>query len=119
MEARELRIGNWIQSNGIPYQATISTYKILQDDRGIIEKPHHIPLTEEWLLRFGFKKEGEFYSYRLLNDWTVLYFNLSNGKILTELSVNKHSCIIFCNYVHSLQNLIFALTGKELTMKKS
>jgi hypothetical protein len=66
-----------------------------------------IPLTEEWLLKFGFKKKvgNRFESDLLSQD---IYFG--NGyyiaNVLPEL---KH--------VHQLQNLYFVLTGEELQIK--
>ena len=65
-----------------------------------------IPLTEEWLLRFDWN------GYKQMNINS--YFKIDEG-----------GCIWYCNdftgivisYVHQLQNLYFALTGEELTMK--
>ncbi len=65
-----------------------------------------IPLTEEWLVKFGFEGWDK-------GDYTM---NLSNANfyklpIWQPLAKNiKH--------VHQLQNLYFALTGEELTIKE-
>ena len=76
-----------------------------------------IPLTEEWLVKFGFKIEGKTwgntnyskdFSGIWLQDRGELYkCTISNG--------NKH---IEIRYVHQLQNLYFALTGEELNQNK-
>jgi len=65
-----------------------------------------ILITEEWLLKFGFE-----------NDDDQRYFK--NG---IYLILYDEGCTILHNqihinyfYVHQLQNLYFALTGKELT----
>lgn len=69
-----------------------------------------IPLTEEWMVRFGFKKDG---FYNSAERWICRYILLFKG--------NGH--FILCDYplttikyVHQLQNLYFALTGSELTI---
>lgn len=76
-----------------------------------------IPLTEEWLLKFG---------------W-VLDFENQNIKSFMHktLDIDKINCVIsnnffywncwentyFPKYVHQLQNLYFTLTNKELEIK--
>ena len=58
LTAKDLRIGNWVQNQfGTPYQVTASV--ILEfSNFGVKDEP--IPLTEEWLLRFGFKGRNDF-----------------------------------------------------------
>lgn len=68
-----------------------------------------IPLTEEWLLKFGFNQfpTGNFWDRE---DFWACYFNRDKTALLfdyLEWSVK---------YVHQLQNLYFALTGMELTI---
>jgi len=77
-----------------------------------------IPLTEEWLLKFGFDKVGE---------WMGIDFNPRMG--MRFYNGNAAECDItqddkyiafkcgFIQYVHQLQNLYFALTGNELELK--
>jgi hypothetical protein len=78
-----------------------------------------IPLTEEWLLKFGFEKSNDldsFYHLRLINDWTKLFYDPKHG--VCELSVSNHGAMIRkLKSVHQLQNLYFALTGEELIIK--
>lgn len=112
LKANELRIGNWINGNGVDFQVYTETFADIESTYGIF-KP--IPLTEDWLIRFGFEKSN------LLHDndyaWTIKspsYFRLEYS--LSDLfyeSVNYTEL----PYVHSLQNLYFALTGEELTDK--
>jgi hypothetical protein len=71
-----------------------------------------IPLTEEWLLKFGFTKVSTNYECGFL----LLWGNLKTGTVdfvLTEPHSNKRH-ITALRYVHQLQNLYFALTGEEL-----
>ena len=79
---------------------------------------HSIPLTEEWLLKFGFNfvksthDEAECYDY----FYNLLYLNMANHSI----SINGKCVLSFIpDYIHQLQNLYFALTGEELTIKQS
>lgn len=143
MKAQELRIGNLILVNDKQVEVeNMSEYGIngnswsdthygnttggfdwdyeLKKDR--IEG---IPLTEEWLIKFGFIKGVEYQSFR------GPYYFVSKEKEpignvkYTELSGNyfiKDSLFDFrygCHfteikYVHHLQNLYFSLTGTEL-----
>lgn len=77
-----------------------------------------IPLTEEILLKCGFEKSNDldkFYHLDLLNEWTRIYFN-PKYKVCT-LSINQHDSRISIQYLHELQNLVFSLTQKELTIQ--
>lgn len=136
MKVSELRIGNLI--NGIYYDYNIDDDHreketicevVTLDSVGSCEYPiwvesesnietfsdfEPIPLTEEWLLKFGFEKTPWYFnSYRLVignNDYAILIDldgDCEVGDIIT--------CKI--QYVHQLQNLYFALTGEELTIK--
>ena len=120
MKANELRIGcNFQLENGVlgGGTATIKNKYDLDVAFDLLEsnliKP--IPLTEEWLLKFGFKKSN--------------VYCFGNHKLIIEsLMGDRHSCryrinpnesiwISELHYVHQLQNLYFALTGEELTFK--
>ena len=118
MEASELRIGNYVNDRfdsqvivcdithtGINLNYGYSTISINE------LKP--IPLTEEWLLRFGFVKIRGLHLCKgySLNSGEYLVYIDDRG---VYLKTNKN---IFIKYVHQLQNLYFALTGEELTLK--
>jgi len=118
MEAKELRIGNTILYKGkvidISMVVLFQLYH-LSDNHADSKKDklqyEPIPLTEEWLLRFGFKHYGQgeaifchkkIYLYYRNN---IFYF---------------HKTIRFeILYVHQLQNLYFALTGLELEYEQN
>jgi hypothetical protein len=78
-----------------------------------------IPLTEDWLKRFGFEKdeeydEGGLVDYRMMLMWHSLEFvSFWNSEDLK--GVNQPQTGVDVEYVHQLQNLYFALTGEELT----
>ena len=113
MKASELRIGNWVKSltHGIEYKIDF-----------IFESPmmneiQPIPLTEEWLLKFGFKKEGQLYVKDFFGDYI--------GVDADDFSVGTYAFGRIAHApqptlmnVHQLQNLYFALTGEELTIKQ-
>ena len=119
MKANELRIGNWVNNNEEDYQITSAT--ILQLERGdSTAKP--IPLTEEWLIKFGFKKDDTGVD---VFDQDYFEWYQKEFPIIGMLSQSNDKSYIFDEntdtlkiyYVHQLQNLYFALTNEELTMK--
>src|SRR5690606_23732350 len=69
-----------------------------------------IPLTEQWLIDLGLKRMPE--SEYTLDSYDLAGFKLwmNKGKFLFNDKIN-------IDYVHQLQNLYFALTGEELTIK--
>ena len=122
MKATELRLNNMILDrwgavatvDTIGFESTVristATYKA---ESCSINDCEPIPLTEEWLLKFGFKKTSTAYYMEILNDWTSLYF--CDGYF--EISVSSHACPIKIDCVHQLQNLFYCLTGEELEVK--
>ena len=118
MKANELRIGNWVEDTehfkGYFQVNRISSLTV-ESPEWTLEyneiKP--IPLTEEWLLKFGLKQIGG--SFELNDD----NFSLSFEGIEAFLCYGgyvEQSRPVNCKYVHQLQNLYFALTGTELTI---
>jgi hypothetical protein len=83
-----------------------------------------IPITEKWLNDFGFKKE-------VLSDNSAHYYILELNETkycdLAIISSDKNGFIEVAlfpyeewfryKYVHELQNLYFAITGRELELK--
>ena len=114
MEAKELRIGNNLYNDGVVVTIDARSIFDIWDDKGLKNyKP--IPLTEEWLLKFGFeKKQGGLESvYFILAGKCLLEYNLTHKFADIVRKVNL-DLFIELEYVHSLQNLYFALTGEEL-----
>jgi hypothetical protein len=112
MKASELRIGNLVKYKHLSESSSISAFDISQisDDNSNVEP---IRLTEEWLLKFGFKKDLENDLY--LESTSTSFFVWQNKRV--ELLDNKNNiCISHCKYVHQLQNLYLALTGEELIL---
>ena len=113
MEAKELRIGNWVlvENDHETIKAITQTaFLCVLDGKGdgymqLHKDVYPIPLTEEWLIKFGFERWNDVYNfYHKLNG-----VEIENGNIYVG-----HGNEI--KYVHQLQNLYFALTNKELTI---
>lgn len=71
-----------------------------------------IPLTEQWLIDFGFEKNSITQGKFNKKEWQI--FLQPDGNHIFRI-VGMSLCN--CKYVHELQNLFFALTGKELEVK--
>jgi len=118
IKANELRIGNKVD-----YYGNIVTINSINDtdvgfsdyipiDYPLFDDINPVPITKDWLVRFGFEDDGP--------EW---YWLNANDK-LTSIGYSyniKRQVIDFCEieitikYIHQLQNLYFALTGEELS----
>jgi hypothetical protein len=132
MRASDLRIGNLVK-----YQDNQNIFEVneisntglgVQDDieETWIELEYFepIPLTEEWLLRFGFEKKFWLTKgivikcvYYQLGDIVVYLLKDSFEIELIKQSGQFNLFINFKKEVHILQNLYFALTNQELHYK--
>lgn len=123
MIASDLRIGNWVQRIGWYYQIVgIKNSDIWVEAKGIAieyclyDGFHPIPLTEEWLEKFGLIHELSRYDdywYLLGSDWFGIEFDEESNNWFCILLSGKRSIAEF-KYVHQLQNLVHALTGEYL-----
>ena len=114
MKASELRIGNWCSDNAYnDFKITIEHLLILHKGEDI-QRIHPIPLTEEWLVKFGFEKDVD----DLVLDINTVFFVFYNDGEFVRLKSNHLETITSIQYVHQLQNLYFALTGEELNLTK-
>lgn len=113
MKVNEFRIGNLFNQFGNVHCVTWCTLKELENapEDQLWCKP--IPLTEEWLLRFGF--ENNYIQYEWTNWGMWVEKGLAYEYIVSHGFANTKSELISIKYVHQLQNLYFALTGEELT----
>jgi hypothetical protein len=105
----ELRIGNWISNGHTNHAISSSWFCDYLGSLGEHMNTELIPLTEEWLVKFGFEtykfdhKENQ---YRLKDRLVVV----------RNESFYDYGSSVKVDYVHQLQNLFFALTGEELTI---
>jgi hypothetical protein len=147
MKASELRIGNYIADRGnkewqIDHWESIDKLSAKSNATmymGILMETHPmteyvdyikpIPLTKEWLLKFGFKQYNPkdeanstdlnsriFYTVIEDKQFEIAYDFGIVKKLLLRFREGDLSVIykMDMKYVHSLQNLYFALTGEEL-----
>ena len=118
MKANELRVGNWVNTPCGFHQ--ICDYLDFQPDSFSEFEP--IPLTAEILVKAGFDKQqtivgmNDGFDYAIgFNPVTYTHILLINSNRCGEIFYqNLHHQI---KYVHQLQNLYFALTGKELKIE--
>lgn len=128
MKAQELRIGNfcaWGYLDKTIYPERLGTIWNITNKSVLVKTKTHkhtvgidrvmpIPLTEEWLLKFGLIK------VKNIDEDSIWMFNDINFTYETErcLVILDRYIISVCKYVHQLQNLYFALTGEELTINE-
>ena len=123
MNAKELRIGNLvdlygqvetiyaIRNSGVDfYRGKTKKSVIMQSYVWEAIKP--IQLTEEWLNKLGLKKIEE-YCYELDN----IHINTKRELIWIFTKCKRELEFNIPDYIHELQNLYFALTNEELTLK--
>jgi hypothetical protein len=131
MKPNELRIGNLFKDRGgkilrldlwvgmkLAQRVVLNGFEVhpLTED---LEYCQPIPITEEWLINFGFKKHkcniGGADMWQGMDAWSINDNNwLFRGNPIDGLKlVGYFNSNI--EYVHQLQNLYFALTGIELT----
>ena len=120
MEAKELRIGNYVKDHLGRVQKVSETRSdayICYLSNGTklkykLNTTKPIPLTEEWLVKFGFLLD--------LHHHRRLTYSLN------RITTYKQDGVFWCDilwdclelkHVHQLQNLYFALTNEELIIK--
>ena len=89
---------------------------LTEDPKGFNLVHSPIPLTEEWLLKFGFISNPYQDRYELVNIYfqgCKLCFECDKTKGFTELWISEFPNI---KYVHQLQNLFHIVTGSELQL---
>jgi hypothetical protein len=132
MTAKELRIGNLIYHHyytrvpGTPDEkehfdickVESIEHELIVNGKNTVAWYQPIPLTEERLVELGFKK---------LTDRAIGFkqssYSIGNGMVIVNfddglLNVDFYRTLNY-KYVHQLQNLYFALTGSELTIKSN
>ena len=122
MKQQELRIGNWVHHNfkwcyrdhgtSFDFQWDDSDWYALGECTMSLDDVSPIPLTEQWLKDFGFElKEDLFTGPGYCIEHEDYFFNIDKESML----FGHPQFNTKIEYVHQLQNLYFALTGKELT----
>jgi hypothetical protein len=125
MKASELRIGNYVLLSGQLHKIIellenesscewLITSPDIMIDNYLYEEIKPIPLTEDWLVRFGFTNTSSNIIHRR-KDFNLPFFNLTMYN--EDISFSQNGFKIIVKHVHQLQNLYFALTQKELEIK--
>ena len=126
LTANELRIGNYLNYQGkIIKVEGIHNRTIYHSDRQFdqvgVEKYitfEPIPLTEEWLLKFGFGKSDEHEYGSNEHDLFGFYYDYHFNKFYLD-TPEDNIYIPFIKYVHQLQNLYHCLCGNELQINST
>lgn len=123
MDVKELRSGNWINTNEFHVKELQGEH---QYDPGWYRYVHMftpIKLTEEWFVKLGFEDlKGEHAPLYIKNEFLIE--DLTSIPVDFDFSFriqidSQHSRFLRnIEYVHQLQNLYFALTGEELILNK-
>lgn len=127
VKTEELRIGNLVcvtTKGGGDIIDSVSQITLFNNSPRITtsfhwHKAEPIPLTEEILLDCGLKEQKEDKPHFVNifgNPHWIQYLKSIEGVVI-HIGGGEHFTIPNIKYVHQLQNLYFALTGKELEFK--
>ena len=135
LTAQQLRIGNLVEYEGEIYEIdTISklfpTLNTVAFGIGVVgwDNLNPIPLTEEWLLKFGFEVENFDYNIKISECGVVSLQLIAQDEKCSSFSVcviqsdedelDDYVFLSDIKYVHSLQNLFYSLTNEELAINE-
>ncbi len=122
IDTKQLRRGN-IVCHSANHECIVDfiypySVQVLKDERYLdADGLYPIPLTEEWLLKFGFDDFGNEFRFSVKSaqykickqdDWWFIGISPDSKQTV------YFAWHIYC--VHQLQNLYFALTNTELTI---
>ncbi|MCQ9638622.1 hypothetical protein MP478_04405 [Chryseobacterium sp. WG14] len=120
MKPQELRIGNLVYIPSTDQTLPITAINMdigvwVNRSLGVLgfDQISPIELTEEWLIKFGFKHTGGGFYTHLPS--LIQMCNISDMFFQCGF---KDESIGNMYFVHQLQNLYFALVGEELTIKE-
>ncbi len=126
MRSNELRQGNLIYWNIPEKQGVIHTVVGIRNNKPqtipislgeSIEDYNPIPLTEEWLLKFGFFSKYKSNHTKWNKGWVEIdqaSDEDDEGNSIPQKQEFYYAYKTEIKFVHQLQNLIFATTGEEL-----
>lgn len=123
MESNELRIGNLIVHDDDSERQEYVVSITYDDETGlrfinglVSEDIKPIPLNEDWLIKFGAKKNGDIYHISLSNLKAEIHFEYYPNGVAVIRSDFAELILDPIEHVHQLQNLYFALTNTELEL---
>ena len=117
MKTQEFKVGNIIILNGLRGESNIIVQEIrktgiIHNDNPYItpfELLKPIPLTEEWLKKFGFKKGFNGMKQKEYGNNGIFIYKYSEYDFYSYVNAKIY-------FVHHLQNLYHALTENELVL---
>jgi hypothetical protein len=114
MDARELRIGNWVlDEQGQSIQICVKHFNWVNDLTPI-------PITPEILEKAGFKKSIELVGgFLYYEDNSKEDFDIALIDGIATLQVESCNYGKPFKYLHQLQNIFYSLTGEELQINLS
>lgn len=117
MKENELRIGNLVYIGKEVNELELVDFADLYEN-DTFKHFEPIPLTEEWLVNFGFE-------YLYFNSEELIHKEFKNLYAYKHVMKDGFGIVLrgfhtlpFVKHVHQLQNLYFALTGEELTLSE-
>lgn len=134
MKASELRIGNLVQMWGevitiqtVGKRNVLATTPKAGEVALSLDQLQPIPLTEEWLIRFGFEEHymghrliiwerGDSIRQLVVTDY-YLYLTEEGAEIDEITTLWDKDFVMKEFYVHELQNLFASITRQELVLK--
>jgi hypothetical protein len=117
MKANELRVGNYVKGIGHNISWLVegieTDYIHSSNAWRLLSSFEPIPLNTNWLLKLGFK----YNNYEELYQKDIFDIDIIDD-VYCHFYMNEYGdWYRNIKYVHQLQNLYFALTGEELTIK--
>ena len=134
IKAEDLMINNWVNYEGKPYQifstgGDFPTLNTIDFGAGVVsyEGLEGVPITDGWVLKFGFLIKKFDYCIPISDCKTVWLTLISQDEFgsvysvcVTQTDGNEHEENVFLSdisHIHQLQNLYLSLTGEPLTFK--
>ena len=133
MKSNELRIGNFVDLGSriakvieVGHQScTVVDLEETQDTMEDYERTKGIILTDEWFIKFGFYKDGEYWSRDIFDykycfryrDWAnnwAFYQEYTDSPDSKD-DGKKYPISFDIEYVHQLQNIWYSLLHEEIT----
>jgi hypothetical protein len=125
LQPQKTRIGNYVTNSiGDIFQIETGAYLLYHQNKEW--DVNGIPLTEEWLLKFGFRSYdvNKVLKKEFQKENNIAYYhdafnyNYQDGRLFLDNGNDEGWSVDGkIDYVHKLQNLHYSLTEKELEIK--
>jgi len=135
MDVFELRIGNYVnvpKDGQCPFRIDLFDYvangigkfgmiydKSVHPLTWYLQDLKPIPLTKEWLFKFGFGQSEDHEVGHNTSNIVDFYYDYHFKRFRVETQEGEEIRLPNIQYIHQLQNLYFALTGTELVLKSA